>query len=46
MELVKKLGFFVFILEKFIWKKIDHFISVSPSIIKWYLKKFEKKNNT
>ena len=42
----KKAGFLVFTLEKFLWKKIDHFISVSPSIIKWYLKRYGAKDNT
>lgn len=34
-----------FWIEKLLWKKIDLFISVSPSIISWYKKNIGPKNN-
>jgi hypothetical protein len=36
----------IFILEKFIWKKIDLFISSSYSHLRWYHKKFGYKKNS
>lgn len=36
----------VFFIEKLIWKKIDLFITVSPSILNWYKKKIGKKKNS
>ncbi len=35
-----------FFLEKIMWKKIDHFISVSHSIINWYQKNLGNKKST
>lgn len=35
-----------FFLEKMIWKKIDLFITVSPSILKWYNINFGNKKNS
>ncbi len=35
----------IFLIEKFLWKKIDLFITVSPSILNWYNKKFGYKKN-
>lgn len=34
-----------FLVEKILWKKIDLFISVSPSIINWYKKNIGPKKN-
>lgn len=36
----------IFFIEKFLWKKIDLFITVSPSILNWYNKNFGKKKNS
>ena len=36
----------IFLIEKFLWKKIDLFITVSPSILNWYNKKFGYKKNS
>jgi glycosyltransferase involved in cell wall biosynthesis len=36
----------IFLIEKFLWKKIDLFITVSPSILNWYNKKFGHKKNS
>ena len=36
-------GAMVFYFEKMVWKSIDLFISVSPSIIDWYQSKFGTK---
>ena len=36
----------VYFFEKITWRFIDHFISVSPSIIKWYEKEYGRKKNT
>tara|TARA_B100001121_G_C18621537_1_gene589597 strand:+ start:188 stop:1231 length:1044 start_codon:yes stop_codon:yes gene_type:complete len=38
-------GAMVFYFEKMVWKSIDLFISVSPSIIDWYQSKFGTKKN-
>ncbi len=35
-----------YFLEKMIWKKIDLFITVSPSILKWYNNNFGNKKNS
>ena len=32
------------LIEKFCWKKIDYFITVSPSILEWYKAKYEINN--
>ena len=36
----------VYFFEKITWRFIDHFISVSPSIIKWYEEEYGRKKNT
>jgi glycosyltransferase involved in cell wall biosynthesis len=36
----------IFLIEKFLWKKIDLFITVSPSILNWYNNKFGYKKNS
>ena len=36
----------IFFFEKFFWKKIDLFITVSPSILNWYHKKIGYKKNS
>jgi glycosyltransferase involved in cell wall biosynthesis len=36
----------IFLIEKFLWKKIDLFITVSPSILNWYNEKFGYKKNS
>ena len=36
----------VYFFEKITWRFIDHFISVSPSIIKWYEEEYGWKKNT
>ena len=36
----------VYFFEKITWRFIDHFISVSPSIIKWYEEEYGRKENT
>ena len=33
-------------IEKFAWSRIDHFISVSPKIVDWYLQRFGQIPNT
>ena len=36
----------IFLIEKFMWKKIDLFITVAPLILNWYNKKFGYKKNS
>lgn len=36
----------IFFFEKFFWKDIDLFITVSPSILKWYTKNYGNKENS
>lgn len=36
----KIVRFFILVIEKLVWSKIDFLITVSPSIDKWYLQKF------
>jgi glycosyltransferase involved in cell wall biosynthesis len=36
----------IFFIEKFLWEKIDLFVTVSPSILNWYNKKFGYKKNS
>ena len=36
----------IFFFEKFFWKKIDLFITVSPSILNWYHRNFGYKKNS
>jgi glycosyltransferase involved in cell wall biosynthesis len=43
--LSKKLGKVIFGFEKIVWKCIDGFITVSPSILKWYLKNLGQKKS-
>ena len=36
----------IFLIERLLWKKIDLFITVSPSILNWYHKKMGYKKNS
>ena len=36
----------IFLIEKFLWKKIDLFITTSPSILNWYNNNFGYKKNS
>ncbi len=41
----KLMGKMVYLFEKYAWKKIDSFITVSPEILSWYVQNFGNKKS-